>query len=87
MKITKYENVMPFIGYMKMSPKGAVRYYFADIESNDSGTRKVATADLIVSEPALYRALHKLTGADNDMDNLQVYFQYIDIKYPTYSYY
>ena len=87
MKITKYRGVIPFIGYMKLDPKGVVRYYFADLDSKDSGTRKTATADLIVSDLALYKALHKMSGADNDMDNLQVYFEYIDIKYPTYSYY
>lgn len=87
MKISKYEYVIPFIGYMKMCPKGRVRYFFADLESDDSGTRKVATVDLIVSDPTLYKALHTMTGACNELDNLQVYFQYIDIKYPTYSYY
>lgn len=87
MKITEYKNVIPFIGYMKVDPKGIVRYHFADLDSRDSGTRKLATVDLIVSDPALYKALHKMTGANNELENLQVYFQYIDIKYPTYSYY
>lgn len=87
MKIVKYEDVIPFIGYMKVDPRGIVRYHFAELESSDSGARKIAIDDLIVSDLALYKAVHKMTGANTEHENLQAYFEYIDIKYPTYSYY
>lgn len=86
MKIVKYEDVLPFIGFMKMDPRGAVRYHFAEIDSGDSGARKIAIDDLIVSDLALYKAIHKMTGAKSELENLQAYFEYIDIRYPTYSF-
>lgn len=87
MKIVKYEDVLPFIGYMKVDPRGVVRYHFAELDSDDSGARKIAIDDLIVSDLALYKAIHKINGASSELENLQAYFDYIDIKYPTYSYY
>lgn len=87
MKIVKYEDVIPFIGYIKVDSIGVVRYYFADIDNGDTGARKVSIDDLIVADLTLYKSLHKLTGATTEIENLQAYFDYIDIKYPTYSYY
>lgn len=87
MKIVKYEDVIPFIGYIKLDSRGVVRYYFADIDNGDSGARKVSIDDLIVTDLALYKSVHKLTGATTEIENLQAYFDYIDLKYPTYSYY
>ena len=86
MKIVKYEDVLPFIGYIKVDPRGIVRYYFADIDSGDSGARKISIDDLIVSDLELFNAIHKLTGANTVQTALQAYFEYIDIKYPEYSY-
>lgn len=87
MKIVKYEDVIPFIGCIKLDSRGVVRYYFADIDNGDSGARKVSIDDLIVADLALYKSVHKLTGATTEIENLQAYFEYIDMKYPTYSYY
>lgn len=86
MIIVRLVNVIPFVGYMKVGPGGLVRYYFADLGTKDSGTRKIATEDLIVTDLELYKALHKLSGAVSEKENLQVYFQYIDMKYHSYSY-
>lgn len=87
MIIVKYINVMPFVGYMKIGPARLVRYYFAELGPEDSGTRKIAVEDMIVTDLQLYKAIHKMTGACNELEDLQAYFQYIDMKYPSYSYY
>lgn len=86
MIIVRYVNVMPYIGYMQIGPAGLVRYRFADLYREDSGTRKIAIDDLIVTDLELYKAIHRMTGASNDLEYLQAYFQYIDMKYPSYSY-
>lgn len=87
MKIVKYEDVIPFIGYIKLDSVGVIRYYFADIDNGDTGARKISIDDLIVADLALYKAIHKMTGANTAQADLQAYFEYIDMKYPTYSYY
>lgn len=86
MIIVRFTNVLPFVGYMKVEPRGLVRFYFADLGTKDSGTRKIATEDLIVTDLELYKAIHKLSVAVSEKENLQVYFQYVDMKYPTYSF-
>lgn len=87
MIIIKYTNVMPYIGYMNIGPGGLVRYQFAELDRADSGTRKIAVEDMIVTDLQLYKAIHKMTGARTELEDLQAYFQYIDMKYPSYSYY
>lgn len=86
MKIVKYEDVIPFIGYIKVDSIGTVRYYFADIDNGDTGARKISIDDLIVADLALYKSVQKLTGATTEIENLQAYFEYIDMRYPTYSF-
>lgn len=86
MIIVKYQNVMPYIGYMKIGYAGLVRYQFAELDHEDSGTRKICVEDMIVTDLKLYKAIHKMTGARTELEDLQAYFQYIDMKYPSYSY-
>lgn len=87
MRIVKYENVLPFIGYIEADSRGSVRYYFADIDHRLSSTKKISIDDLLVADLNLYKTIHKLLRAKSELENLQAYFEYIDIKYPTYSYY
>lgn len=87
MKIVKYEDTLPFIGYIKADSRGIIRYCFADTSNENSGAREISVDELLVADPTLYKTIHKLTGATTVLENLQAYFEYIDIKYPTYSYY
>lgn len=86
MKIVRYVNVIPHIGYFKKGHGEVVRYCFADLEDQNVGIRKIAIEDLVVSDLELFKSIHKLSGAVSELEILQVYFQYIDMKYPSYSY-
>ena len=86
MKILRYINIRPHIGYFKKGPGEIVRYCFVDLDDKSRGIRKIATEDLVVTDLELYKALYKLSGAVSEIEILQVYFQYVDMKYPAYSY-
>ena len=86
MIIVKYTNVIPYIGYFKKGHGEIVRYCFADLGEQSVGARKIAIEDLVVTDLELYKALYKLSGAVSDLETLQVYFHYIDMKYPAYSF-
>lgn len=86
MKIVRYINIIPYIGYFKKGLGEKVRYCFADLGEQSVGTGKIGIEDLVVTDLELYKTLYKLSGAVSEIETLQVYFQYVDMKYPAYSY-
>lgn len=84
MKIRRYVGSTGYVGYMGTRNNYPV-FIYLDIP-RDRGTSTFGVEEYTVSDPDLYKSLIKIAQPISNQDYIDLYFQYIDIKYETYDF-
>ena len=84
MKIRRYIGSTGFVGYIAPRHNKPSFIYF-DVPG-DKGAYVLGVEEYTVSDSDLYKSLMKLANPETNQDFIDLYFQYIDMKYETYDY-